>query len=45
MDEIYEIFQDVNCSKSELRRVLDGKRFCKWNDLEDMALSTDTKSA
>jgi hypothetical protein len=43
MDEIYEIFKDVNCSKSELRRVLDGKRFSKWNALKEMALSTDPK--
>lgn len=45
MDEIYEIFQDVNCSKSELRRVLEGKRFSKWNPLEDLALLSERNSA
>jgi len=44
MDEIYEIFESVNCCKTELRRVLEGKRFSKWNELEDLALRMDKNS-
>lgn len=38
LDEVIAIFEKVNCSKTRLREVLEGKSFTKWTSLEDMAV-------
>ena len=43
IDEILQIFEEVNCSKQQLKKVLEGQSYCKWNELEDLALNSNDK--
>jgi hypothetical protein len=38
------LFEEVNCSKEQLKKVLKGNSYCKWMELEDMALASNDKT-
>ena len=38
IDEIEELYGEVNCDKAALIEVLNGKNFTKWTELEDLCL-------
>lgn len=40
LDDIIQIFEEVGCSKDQLKKVLEGKSYVKWTELEDMALQS-----
>ena len=39
------MFEDSNCSKEELIKYLEGKKYTKWNPLEDLALTNSNTVA
>ena len=38
MDEVLQIFEQVNCDKKRLREQLEGGSYCSWKKLDDLAL-------
>ena len=38
IEEIYTLFEEVGCSKDQLKKLLLGHSYMKWLELEDMAL-------
>mmetsp|Transcript_37432 Transcript_37432/g.49221 ORF Transcript_37432/g.49221 Transcript_37432/m.49221 type:complete len:124 (+) Transcript_37432:706-1077(+) len=38
MDEVLQIFEQVNCDKNRLRDRLEGNTFCIWKKIEDVTL-------
>lgn len=38
IEDIYQLWEDVNCSKAQLKSVLEGQSYAKWTVLEDLAL-------
>ncbi len=40
IDEIYTLFEEVGCSKDQLKKLLLGHSYMRWSELEDMALQS-----
>ena len=40
IEEIYLLFEEVGCSKEQLKKLLAGHTFTRWSELEDMALTS-----
>jgi len=40
IDEIYTLFEEVGCSKDQLKKLLQGHSYMRWSELEDMALQS-----
>ena len=38
IEEVQELYAEVNCDKAQLKEVLSGKSFTKWTELEDLCL-------
>ena len=41
IDEIYSLFEEVGCSKEQLKKLLLGQSYMRWSELEDMALQSN----
>ena len=39
-DDVTEMYAEVNCSKPNLKKLLEGQSFVRWKELEDMALKS-----
>lgn len=38
IDEIFQLFEQVNCDKRKLRQKLEGSSTCTWKKIEDLTL-------
>lgn len=43
-DEVNNIFMEVNGSKQQLRKVLEGQSYTRWDELSDMCLQSRVPS-
>lgn len=41
IEEIYKLFEEVGCSKEQLKKLLQGHSYTRWSELEDMALQSN----